>query len=208
MLDFICMGPVDLSGARRKRQNTKWKILALVGLEPTTLSFEVWCSTDWTNQACWKLCYLNGRYTYMYFRYQCIHWFKFENDESERILTCKWTVLWSTLEYMYIVQIAKKHTSPLLASNMHIPNQVECLVVFAYVEAEKVTWQSVSQSLKIQRTQFYYDNIFEYLQMYSHCIAKIIHTYIPFMTSGTNIHSAHPRWHELQKYFIYSQVGN
>ena len=25
MLDFICMGPVDLRGARRKRQNTKWK---------------------------------------------------------------------------------------------------------------------------------------------------------------------------------------
>ena len=23
MLDFICMGPVDLTGARRKRQNTK-----------------------------------------------------------------------------------------------------------------------------------------------------------------------------------------
>ena len=26
MLDFICMGPVDLPEARRKRQNTKWKI--------------------------------------------------------------------------------------------------------------------------------------------------------------------------------------
>ena len=26
MLDFICMGPVDLPGARRKRQNTKLKI--------------------------------------------------------------------------------------------------------------------------------------------------------------------------------------
>ena len=26
MLEFICMGPVDLPGARRKRQNTKWKI--------------------------------------------------------------------------------------------------------------------------------------------------------------------------------------
>ena len=25
MLDFICMGPVDLPGARRRRQNTKWK---------------------------------------------------------------------------------------------------------------------------------------------------------------------------------------
>ena len=26
MIDFICMGPVDLTGARRKRQNTKLKI--------------------------------------------------------------------------------------------------------------------------------------------------------------------------------------
>ena len=26
MLDFICMGPVDLTGARWKRKNTKWKI--------------------------------------------------------------------------------------------------------------------------------------------------------------------------------------
>ena len=26
MLDFISMGPVDLPVARRKRQNTKWKI--------------------------------------------------------------------------------------------------------------------------------------------------------------------------------------
>ena len=26
MLDFICMGPVDLTGAHRKLQNTKWKI--------------------------------------------------------------------------------------------------------------------------------------------------------------------------------------
>ena len=25
MLDFICMGPVDLTGTRRKLQNTKWK---------------------------------------------------------------------------------------------------------------------------------------------------------------------------------------
>ena len=25
MLDFICMGAVDLPGVRRKRQNTKWK---------------------------------------------------------------------------------------------------------------------------------------------------------------------------------------
>ena len=30
-LDFICIGPVDLPGARRKRQNTKWKMLAQSG---------------------------------------------------------------------------------------------------------------------------------------------------------------------------------
>ena len=28
MLDFIWMVPVDLSGARQKRQNAKWKISA------------------------------------------------------------------------------------------------------------------------------------------------------------------------------------
>ena len=27
MLDFVCMGSIDLPGARRKRQNTKLKIL-------------------------------------------------------------------------------------------------------------------------------------------------------------------------------------
>ena len=56
MLDFICMGPVDLPGACRKRQNTKWKqFLSIVGLEPTNLRSEVWCSTDWASRACWKL---------------------------------------------------------------------------------------------------------------------------------------------------------
>ena len=30
MLDFICMGPVDLSEARRKRQNTKCNLKILV----------------------------------------------------------------------------------------------------------------------------------------------------------------------------------
>ena len=39
MLDFICMAPVDLSGARRKRQNAKF--LPTVGFEPTALRSEV-----------------------------------------------------------------------------------------------------------------------------------------------------------------------
>ena len=40
MLDFICMEQVDLPG----------KFLPTVELEPTTLRFEVWCSTDWANR--------------------------------------------------------------------------------------------------------------------------------------------------------------
>ena len=56
MLDFICIGPVDLTGARRKRQNTKWKnSLSTVGLEPSTLRFQVWCSTYWASRAWWML---------------------------------------------------------------------------------------------------------------------------------------------------------
>ena len=39
MLYFICMGPVDLPGARRKRQNSNDKFLPTVKLEPTTLIF-------------------------------------------------------------------------------------------------------------------------------------------------------------------------
>ena len=47
MLDFIYMGPVDLPWAHRKWQYTKWKkFLTTVGLEPTTLRFLAWCSTD------------------------------------------------------------------------------------------------------------------------------------------------------------------
>ena len=54
----------------------------------------------------------------MYFQYQCIHWFKFENDEVEHILSCKCTVLCYILGYIYIVQIAKRRTRPVFTFNM------------------------------------------------------------------------------------------
>ena len=50
-------------------------------------------------------------YVHMYFLYQCIRWFKFENDEVEHILSCKCSVLCYILEYSYIVQIVKRRTS-------------------------------------------------------------------------------------------------
>ena len=63
-----------------------------------------------------RLYYLNDLYVYMYFLYKCIHWYKFENDEVDRILSCKCSVLCYILEYSYIVQIAKRRTSPVLST--------------------------------------------------------------------------------------------
>ena len=65
----------------------------------------------------------------MYFGYQCIHWYKFKND-VERILSFKCTVLCYTFEYICMIQIAQRRTSPVFAFNMQIPEQVEYLVVF------------------------------------------------------------------------------
>ena len=54
-----------------------------------------------------------------------------QNDEVERNMSCKCTVLCYILEYMYILQITKRRIGPVLAFNVQIPDQVECLAVFA-----------------------------------------------------------------------------
>ena len=44
--------------ARSTSEATKYKMknsLSTVGLEPTTLWFQVWCSTDWASRAWWML---------------------------------------------------------------------------------------------------------------------------------------------------------
>ena len=44
--------------ARSSSEATKYKMknfLSTVGLEPTTLRFQVWCSTDWASRAWWML---------------------------------------------------------------------------------------------------------------------------------------------------------
>ena len=69
--------------------------------------------------------------------YTWLYKYMYENDEGGRNLSCKYTVLcyiMYILEYIYIVQIAKRRilVSPVFAFNMQIPDQVECLVVFAY----------------------------------------------------------------------------
>ena len=90
MLSFICMGPVDLLGARRKRQNTKWKKhLAQSG----TLRSEVWFSTIRATRALLTVVLFKWPLNIQY-----IHWYKFENDEVERILSSKCTVLFYFFE--------------------------------------------------------------------------------------------------------------
>ena len=76
MLDFICMGPVDLPGAHRKRQNYKMKN-----------SCHVWDSNphlESCSPMLYRLSYTGFDESYpawitfihiMYFRYQCIHVF-------------------------------------------------------------------------------------------------------------------------------------
>ena len=91
MLDFICMGPVDLQGARRKRQNTKF--LSTVELEPTTLRSEVWHSIPTE---------IVGRVESCPYYMHVLSMYKFENDEGERILSCKCTVLCYILKYIYM----------------------------------------------------------------------------------------------------------
>ena len=87
--------------ARSASEATKYKMknsLSTVGLEPSTLIFQVWCSTDWASRAV----HLNGLITYMYSQYQCLPCYKYQNDEVERNLSCKCTVLCYILEYILL----------------------------------------------------------------------------------------------------------
>ena len=95
--------------------------------------------------------------TYMYFRYQCIHCYKYENDEVECNLSCKCTVLYYILEYIYIVQIAKRRINPVFAFKMQIRDQLECLVVFACCK------QTQDLCVSLLFVQYRYIYIFKYV---------------------------------------------
>ena len=131
MLDLICMGPADLSGARRKRQNTKWKFLAHSGTRTHNPQFRSLMLYRLSWPGLLNTVHLNDLTTYMYSQYQHIPCYEYENDDLERNLSCKCTALCCILEFIYILQIAKVRISPVLAFKLQIPDQVECLVVFA-----------------------------------------------------------------------------
>ena len=88
MLDFICMGPVDLIGARRKRQNTKWKLpCPQWDLNPQPFdSKSDALPTELAGLV--NAVRLNGPITFMYSQYQCLPCYMYQNDEEERNLSC------------------------------------------------------------------------------------------------------------------------
>ena len=108
MLDFN-LEPIDMQG-RVQSDKIQKEFLLTVGLEPTTLRCVARCSTElpglWS-----KLCYHKDFYTYMYFRYQCIYWYKFGNDEVERILSCTCTVLLHIGIYLHLTNSKDTHKS-------------------------------------------------------------------------------------------------
>ena len=93
-----------------KIQNEKY--LPTVGLEPTTLRFQFLCSTDLPGLL--NAVRLNCLIKYMYSQYQCIPFYKYENDEVERI------VLFCVTYWNISILIIKRRISPVLAFNMQI----------------------------------------------------------------------------------------
>ena len=113
MLDFICMGRVDLPELVESNKIQNAKFLPTVGLKPTSLRFV----------ACMMLYQLsfpgfNESFSIKVTFIHTCHWYKLENDEVERILSCTCTVLCYIFEYIYIGQIAMRCTSPVFAFNM------------------------------------------------------------------------------------------
>ena len=91
---------------------------------------------------------------------------KYEDDEVERNLSGKCTILCYILEYIYIVQIEKRRISSVFALNMQIPDHVECLVVFAF-------WKQ-TQDLCVSLLFVHYRYIFQYVKktVHSHDIIR------------------------------------
>ena len=142
MLDFICMGPVDLAGARRKRENRKWNFVArgshnssdlqsdalpteLSGLNESSnisIPFIHTCTSD-----------TNVR----------IYWYKFENNEIERYFYFKCAILCYILEYICIARITKRLTNSVFALNMQTRSNILPDLVFECWKQTQDLWVSL-----------------------------------------------------------------
>ena len=93
----------------------------------------------------------------MYSRYLCIHvhYYKYENDKGQRILSGKSTVFVLPIGiYRNVVQIEKRHTSPALAFKCK-HGQTFYLIWHLHVESKHGTYASLCY--------FYNIHIFQYV---------------------------------------------
>ena len=91
-------------------QNEKY--LLTVGLEPTTLRFVAWYSTDWANRVLGKAVLLKCPFIHTCTsNTNVLYWYNFKNDEVQRILSGRCTVLCYIFEYacIYIPNSKKTH---------------------------------------------------------------------------------------------------
>ena len=120
MLDFICMGLVDMPGARQKRQSAfNEKFLP----KPTALRYVVRCSTVWaTRILLTAVLFKLITWTFDINVYVDINSRMMENRLFclVNVLFCEYRISFCIciLEYIYIVQIAKWRTSPVSTSDM------------------------------------------------------------------------------------------
>ena len=77
--------------------------------------------TKWASWVWCKLSFKRDFYafcTFMYFLFQCIHWYKLRHDDVERVLSFTCTTLFYILKYIYIGKMAKRRRSHVFAFNM------------------------------------------------------------------------------------------
>ena len=109
--------------------------------------------------------YLNDLYVYMYM-YQCMYWYKFENDEVDRIFSCKCTVLCADIRSGRMVDRV-----------LHVESNHMTCASLCYLHNIAI-FQYVTQNSTFTRKNTYHFIILELLLMYtlSTCIQKYMYT--------------------------------
>ena len=124
-----------------------------VGFEPRILRFVTRCLTDWASRDWWNLFFNSDLYTYMYFRYQCIHWYKFDDDERKRILFYACTIFCYIVKLIFNWSIAKKTQKPYKTRPNTLPDK-EALYVSLVVRYLHFFWAKSTSTEKFRYSFF------------------------------------------------------
>ena len=147
MLDFICMGTVDLPGARRKRQNTKSKI-SCPQWDSNPQPFDSKSDALPTELAGLGECYPFKWPYYIHvfpiLMYTLIY-YKYENDKGQRILSGKCTVvcyIWNII-YKCCKNSKETHKSCACFQHANTAKHSTILIWYLHVESKHRTYASL-----------------------------------------------------------------